>query len=111
MDTKSALLSNPQKLDSVIRSITASVLALILVLGTIYLSIFGKGTLSAASAEAVKAAALIVVGFYFGGHVAQNTAALEEARQMLATKESAESAIRSEASAVRSAAFAKTEEK
>lgn len=44
----------------------------------------------------------VVVGFYFGGHVAQNTAALEETRQVKATEASEASAVRSEASARRS---------
>ena len=43
----------------------------------------------------------VVVGFYFGGHVAQNTAAVEEERQVRATEASEASATRSEASAVR----------
>lgn len=92
----------PQKLDSVVRTVTASLLAMVLIVGTFYLAVAGEGDIKSAAAEAIKAAALIVVGFYFGGHVAQNTAAIEELRQRTATAAAEDSAVRSEASAVRS---------
>ncbi len=94
------IISSPQKFDSTVRTITASLLALGLVAAMIFLAI--TGTTQTAAIEAVKAAGLIVVGFYFGGHVAQNTAALEEQRLMKTSDASEASAIRSEASAVRS---------
>lgn len=95
--------ATPQKFDSVVRTATAALLALTLVAAVTYIAIVGQpgDRLSAAQAVLVGWAG-IVVGFYFGGHVAQNTAALEETRQIAATAASEASALRSEASAVRS---------
>jgi len=92
----------PQKFDSVVRTATAALLALTLVAAVTYIAIAGHpgDRLSAAQAVLVGWAG-IVVGFYFGGHVAQNTAAVEEARQIAATAASEASAVRSEASATR----------
>ena len=93
----------PQRLDSVVRTITTSALALSLVGAIIYLSITLSPHRDLTSLQAVLVGwAGIVVGFYFGGHVAQNTAALEEARMIKAADISEASAVRSEASAVRS---------
>lgn len=103
---------NPQRADSIIRSITASILAFILILSMIYIAIFSTGEVGHDTVGAVRAAALVVVGFYFGGHVAQNTAQVAEQRQQIAEQrqkdaiisvegfaaKAEESAIRSEAS-------------
>ena len=87
----------PQKLDSVVRSLTTSLLALSLVAAVIYLAVTSNGVQLTPLQIALVAWAGIVVGFYFGGHVAQNTAALEEARLIKATDASEAPAIRSEA--------------
>lgn len=94
----------PQKFDSVVRTATAALLALTLVAAVTWIAVNGRpgDRLSAAQAVLVGWAG-IVVGFYFGGHVAQNTAALEETRQVAATAASEASAARSEAAALRSA--------
>lgn len=90
----------PQRVDSVVRTITTSILAIILVASIAYEALTGAGGDSPTWAQAgVFGLASAVVGFYFGGHVAQNTAALEEARQVQATAASEASALRSEAAA------------
>ncbi len=94
--------ATPQKFDSVVRTVTSSVLALSLVGCVIYLSVSVKQPSLSPLQAGVFGWAGVVVGFYFGGHVAQNTAALEEARQIKATDASEASAVRSEESAVRS---------
>ncbi len=100
--------TTPQKLDSVVRTITSSVLALSLVGCVIYLSVSVNAPSLSPLQAGVFGWAGVVVGFYFGGHVAQNTAALEEARQVKATEASEASAVRSEASAGRSEASSTT---
>ena len=89
---------SPQKLDSVVRSLTAALLACSLVGVVLYLALTVTEGLNGVQATLVGWAG-VVVGFYFGGHVAQNTAALEEARQQTATAASEASALRSEAAA------------
>ena len=98
-------LQRPQQFDSVARTVTASVLALVLVGCTCYLAVTARagGDLTPIQAG-VFGLASSIVGFYFGGHVAQNTAAVEEARQVQATRAGEASAVRSEASALRSEA-------
>lgn len=92
--------ATPQRVDSVVRTITAALLALSLVGAVIYLSIVGHTGDRLSGLQAVLVGwAGVVVGFYFGGHVAQNTAALEEARQVKATDAAEASAVRSEAAA------------
>ena len=92
----------PQRLDSVTRTLTTSFLALSLVGAVIYLAVTIDPARGLSSLQAVLVGwAGVVVGFYFGGHVAQNTAALEEDRQIAATQAAEASAVRSEASAVR----------
>lgn len=92
--------SRPQRIDSLVRTITTATLALSLVGAVLYLSISGRGGDNLSGLQAVLVGwAGVVVGFYFGGHVAQNTAALEEARQVQATTASEASAVRSEAAA------------
>jgi hypothetical protein len=94
--------ATPQKLDSVVRTITTALLALTLVGAVIYLAVTIDPTRGLSSLQAVLVGwAGVVVGFYFGGHVAQNTAALEEARQVKATDTAEASALRSEAAADR----------
>lgn len=90
----------PQKVDSVVRTVTAATLALLMVGAVLYLAVTGDvgDRLSGLQAVIVGWAG-VVVGFYFGGHVAQNTAALEEARQVKATDASEASALRAEAAA------------
>jgi hypothetical protein len=91
------------RLDSVTRSLTAAAIAIALVGATIYLALVGHvgDRLSGLQAVIVGWTG-VIVGFYFGGHVAQNTSAQEEARQHAATTDSEASAVRSEASALRS---------
>ncbi len=92
-----------QRIDSVVRTITAAALALLLVGATVALAFGSRPTDRLSGIQAVLVGwAGVVVGFYFGGHVAQNTAAVEEARQAAATLASAASATRSEESARRS---------
>jgi hypothetical protein len=93
-------LARPQRVDEIVRTLTTATLALALV-GAVILLAIRAGTndrLSSLGAVLVGWAG-VVVGFYFGGHVAQNTAALEEARQIAATSASEASAVRSEAAA------------
>lgn len=92
---------DPQRADSVIRSLTASLLAFILISSMIYIAIFSGGTVGHETSAAVRSAALIVVGFYFGGHVAQNTSQTAERRQIAANEAGQAHADRAEASARR----------
>ena len=73
-------------------------LAASLVGAVVYLALTVTGNLTNLQASLVGWAG-VVVGFYFGGHVAQNTAALEEARQMRATDSAEASAVRAETAA------------
>jgi hypothetical protein len=90
----------PQKFDSVVRTATTAAVALILIGAVTYLAIVGHTGDRLSGLQAVLVGwAGVVVGFYFGGHVAQNTAGLEEARQLKATDAAEASALRSEAAA------------
>lgn len=102
--TMESILKNPTKFDSFIRSITASLIALSLIAALLYIAITADGKPAEIARQALASAALVVIGFYFGGHVAQNTAAIEERRQQIATAASRDSASRSEESALRSEA-------
>lgn len=94
------MTATPQKADSVVRTVTTAALALALVGAVLYLSITGRAGDRLSGLQAVLVGwAGVVVGFYFGGHVAQNTAALEEARQLKATDAAEASAVRAEAAA------------
>ena len=87
----------PQRVDSLVRTFTTAALAVSLVGAVVYLAVSIR-TDNFTSLQAVLVGwAGVVVGFYFGGHVAQNTAALEEERQRQATTDSEASAVRSEA--------------
>jgi hypothetical protein len=91
----------PQKVDSLVRTVTTSLIAVTLIVAVVYLAVtVREGPLTSLQAGLFGWAG-VVVGFYFGGHVAQNTAALEEARQIKATDAAEASALRSEAAAPR----------
>jgi uncharacterized membrane protein YfcA len=93
----------PQKFDSFVRTSTTSMLALLLVGATVLLAFTGAPDDRLSGLQAVLVGwAGVIVGFYFGGHVAQNTAGLEEARQLAATSASEASAVRSESAATKS---------
>jgi len=97
------ILKDPMKLDSVVRTLTSAILAFVLIQTMVILAIWGQTpAIRLRATEAVIATALLVIGFYFGGHVAQNTAALEERRQNRSSSASHAAAERSEASAIRS---------
>lgn len=96
--------TNAQRFDSIVRTMTAAFLALVLVIASCVVAILNQGDALGATGASLFALTGTAVGFYFGGHVAQNTAAMEEARQFKATSDSEASAVRSEASAVRSEA-------
>ena len=101
----------PQKFDSIARTITTAVISVILVLAVVIEALTSKHTsLSPLDASLIGWAGT-VVGFYLGGHVAQNTAGLEEARQKVATESSEASALRSEGSAERSEKASETRKK
>ena len=88
----------PQKFDSVVRTFTASAIAIALVASVIYLAVAGDTGIRLTPLQAVLIGwAGIVVGFYFGGHTAQNTQALEEDRLRAAMLTAEASALRSEA--------------
>ena len=93
-------LARPRRIDSLVRTFTAAVIAVGLVGTVIYLSVVNEPGDRLTGLQAVVVGwAGVIVGFYFGGHVAQNTASLEEARQTRATEASEASAVRSEAAA------------
>lgn len=92
----------PQKLDSFVRTVTTSALALGLVGALIARAVtIGASATPGYLDLVIVTLASSIVSFYMGGHVAQNTAAVEETRQREATKSAQASADRSEASAVR----------
>lgn len=92
----------PQKFDSLIRTLTSSLLALGLVGALIARAVVGGGMQPTYLDLVIVTLASSIVSFYMGGHVAQNTAAVEETRQRIATEAAESSAVRSEQSAVRS---------
>jgi uncharacterized YccA/Bax inhibitor family protein len=89
----------PQRIDSVVRTMTAAILALLLVGACVSMVVSNPNRPLGATGAALFALASTAVGFFFGGHVAQNTAALEEARLSKAAAASEASAVRSEAAA------------
>jgi hypothetical protein len=93
----------PQKFDSIARTATTSVISIGLVTAVIVEAINSRGAAQLTGLDAALIGwAGTVVGFYLGGHVAQNTAGLEEARLKSTAAESAASAVRSQLSAVAS---------
>jgi hypothetical protein len=74
-------------------------LALMLASACIYIAIKHPNDPLGATGAALFSLTGGAVGFFFGGHVAQNTAALEEQRQVKATDAAEASALRSEAAA------------
>src|SRR5690348_11146038 len=91
----------PQKFDSIVRTITTSVISLALVTAVILETVLNNhASLTPLDASLVGWAG-IVIGFYYGGHTAQNTAALEEQRLLRTADASEASAMRSELAADR----------
>jgi hypothetical protein len=92
----------PQKFDSIARTITTAIISIALVGAVIVEALTSRNHALTPLDASLIGWAGTVVGFYLGGHVAQNTAGLEETRQQIATAAGEAAAIRSEDSAIRS---------
>jgi hypothetical protein len=82
------------ELSSIVRTLTAALLALSMVGGVIYMALVSKqsGELSGLQAVLVGWAG-VVVGFYFGGHIAASTTAQDGSLFTSLATQSAEAAV------------------
>jgi len=92
--------ATPQKFDAVVRTLTTSLMSLGLVATLIARVLtYGNSTQPTYLDLVLVSLTSSIVSFYVAGHVATNTASLEEERLRDATSQSEASALRSEAAA------------